>query len=347
MSAELLADLRATTRSALNSGSFDVVDELDLAGLLVDADRGGLGMGESEMILVATELGRALSPSSFLPNVVLAVTLLAHAETDAATKILAAVAEGRSRCAVAVAEVDAPWLPPQPAVAATQRSDGGWLLSGTVWGLSTPTAPDTVLVVAGADGEAALFAAATRDADVTHADELDPSRRLVRIALGDAAAQRLSDGDGTGAIAEAYRRGLLAVGAEQAGVARNCLEEAVAYAKSRSQFGSPIGSFQAIKHRCAEVLLDVELADAVIEQAIQTGAAADAELAFVVATRAALSAAESSIHIHGGIGFTWEHRAHRYLRRARVNATLLGPMTFHRDAVAASAGLTTAEGDAK
>jgi alkylation response protein AidB-like acyl-CoA dehydrogenase len=127
-------------------------------------------------------------------------------------------------------------------------------------------------------------------------------------------------------------------------VARACLETAVEYAKARNQFGSPIGSFQAIKHRCAEVLLDVEFADAVLELAVHSGTSVDAELAFIVATRAALSAAESSIQIHGGIGFTWEHSAHRYLRRARVNATLLGPSGVHRDAIAASAGLRTAEG---
>jgi alkylation response protein AidB-like acyl-CoA dehydrogenase len=117
------------------------------------------------------------------------------------------------------------------------------------------------------------------------------------------------------------------------------LDAAVDYAKTRTQFGAPIGSFQAIKHRFAEVLLDVELAEAVLDQAVQSGARVDAELAFIVATRGALSATETCIHTHGGIGFTWEHPAHRYLRRARVNATLMGPAAVHRDAVAASAGL--------
>jgi alkylation response protein AidB-like acyl-CoA dehydrogenase len=119
----------------------------------------------------------------------------------------------------------------------------------------------------------------------------------------------------------------------------------VDYAKTRTQFGAPIGSFQAIKHRCAEVLLDTELADATVQQAVDTGALADAELAFIVATRAAVSAAESCIHVHGGIGFTWEHSAHWYLRRARVNATLLGSPGLHRSAIAESAGLATSQGE--
>jgi alkylation response protein AidB-like acyl-CoA dehydrogenase len=95
------------------------------------------------------------------------------------------------------------------------------------------------------------------------------------------------------------------------------------------------------------VLLDVELADAVVDQAVHSGASVDAELAFTVATRAALAATESCIRIHGGIGFTWEHRAHHYLRRARVNATLMGPSAVHRDAIAASAGLETSVGGPK
>ena len=335
MSAELLEDLRATTRRALSAGGGDVVDELDLAGLLIESDRGGLGLGEREMALVSTELGRALSPSSFLPTAVLAATLLTHAESDTAADILTALVAGQIHCAVAIADAEA----------AASTAVGAWLLNGSIWGISTPSRPDTILTVADAEGGAALFAVAPDDVEVTPADELDPARGLIQVGLARAPARLLSESrTAATAIAEAYRRGLLAVAAEQLGVARAGLDEAVEYAKTRSQFGAPIGSFQAIKHRCAEMLLDVELADAVIDQAVQTGASVDAELAFVVATRAAISAAESCIHIHGGIGFTWEHRAHRYLRRARVNATLLGPATVHRDAIAASAGLSATEG---
>ena len=335
MSAELLEDLRATTRRALSAGGGDVVDELDLAGLLVESERGGLGLGEREMALVSTELGRALSASSFLPTAVLAATLLTHAEGDTAAELLTALVAGQIHFAVAIAGAEA----------AASTADDGWLLNGSVWGISTPSRPDTIMTVADAEGGAALFAVAVDDVEVTPADELDPARGLIRVGLAQAQARLLSESrTAATAIAEAYRRGLLAVAAEQLGVARAGLDEAVEYAKTRSQFGAPIGSFQAIKHRCAEVLLDVELADAVIDQAVQTGASVDAELSFVVATRAAISAAESCIHIHGGIGFTWEHRAHRYLRRARVNATLLGPATVHRDAIAASAGLSATEG---
>jgi alkylation response protein AidB-like acyl-CoA dehydrogenase len=276
---------------------------------------------------------------------VLAVTLLAQADTDAATALLAAVVADGTRCAVAVADGDASWKPPTPPVVATPAADGDWLLGGTVWGLSTPAQPDTVLTVAATDDGPAIFAVPADHVEVMHADELDAARGMIEVGLSQAPARLLFAGVAAAeAIGAAYRRGLLAIGAEQLGVARACLEAAVGYAKTRTQFGSPIGSFQAIKHRCSEVLLDVELAEAMLDQAVGCETHVDAELAFIVASRAALSAAESCIHIHGGIGFTWEHSAHRYLRRARVNATLLGPPAGHRDAVAASACRTPAEG---
>ncbi|QLL09831.1 acyl-CoA dehydrogenase family protein [Mycobacterium vicinigordonae] len=335
MSSELLADLRTTTRQALSAGTGDVVDELDLAGLLVDSGRGGLGLGDREMVLVGTELGRALSPSAFLSTAVLAVALLAPGDTAAADETLAGVVAGDIRCAVALFDSESCWAA-TPAVDATEADGGGWLLSGTMWGISTPSRPHVILIHDGA----ALFAVAAGDVQIEVEDQLDPSRGLIKLELSRTPGRLLAT-PAVEAIATAYRRGLLAVGAEQLGVARACLDMSVEHAKSRNQFGSPIGSFQAIKHRCAEVFLDVELAQAVLDHAVQTGVAADAELAFVVATRAALSSTDACIHIHGGIGFTWEHPAHRYLRRARVNATVMGASATHRDAIAASLGIDT------
>jgi alkylation response protein AidB-like acyl-CoA dehydrogenase len=212
--AELLEDLRTTTRGALSVGTGDVIDELDLDGLLVDSDRGGLGLGDREMVLVATELGRALSPSAFLPTAVLAATLLASADTEAAAELLATLAVGGSRCAVAVSDTKR-WASAEPTVAATPTPDDTWLLSGTAWAISTPSQPDTVLTIAAADDGAALFSVAADHVELTPADQLDPARGLVEVALSQALAWPLSGGDAAaGTIAEAYRRGLLAVGAE-------------------------------------------------------------------------------------------------------------------------------------
>lgn len=343
MSSDLLEDLRTTTRQALAAGGGDVVDTLDLAGLLLDGAAGGLGMGEREMVLVAEEIGRCTAPSAFLSTAVLACTLLANGDTDAVelSKTL-----GRNRYAVALAAPDGAWAPASPSVVATDTAAGGWLLSGIALGLTTPSAPDALVITAASTGEGvALFVADTDAATVIAADEFDPRRGLFEVTFDQTSARMVAAAPAAAvAIGAAYHRALLAVGAEQLGVARACLEMTVDYAKTRNQFGAPIGSFQSIKHRCAEVLLDTELADATVQQAVDTGTLTDAELAFIVATRAAVSAAKSAIHVHGGIGFTWEHSAHWYLRRARVNATLLGSPGLHRNAIAESAGLATSKG---
>lgn len=327
MSSDLHADLRATTREALSLGGEDVVDQLDLTAMLVDADQGGLALGESEIALVAEEIGRSVASSCFLPTVVLAPTLLGQS--------------GKPRCAVVVGGGDASWASVGSSVQAAPESAGGWRVRGAGWAVATPSVPNTVVLTAAAtDGGVALFEIETDHTAWAVADEFDPSRGLVEVTFDGAMARRVVEPDAAGERLElAYRRALLAVSAEQLGIARACLEMTVEYAKTRIQFDAPIGSFQAIKHRCAETLLDAELADAVLHEAVNTGASTDAELAFVVGTRAAVSAADACIHVHGGIGFTWEHAAHRYLRRARINAALLGPFGLHRNVIAESAGL--------
>ncbi len=342
MSSDLLEELRTTTRQALAADSSeDVVDQLDLAGLLVDGEFGGLGMGEREMVLVGEEIGRSTASSSFLPTVVLASTLLSYGDSDA-VELLKELP--LSRYAVALADADGSWLSGLPSVAATTSAKDGWLLSGRAWGLTNPVGSQRMLAAATTADGVALFLADVDRTVVTAADEFDPGRGLVEVEF-DGTPARLIGGAAADGLRATYRRALLAVGAEQLGVARKCVEKTVEYAKARTQFGAPIGSFQSIKHLCADVLLDAELADAVLQQAVESQELADSELAFVVATRAAVLAAESCIHVHGGIGFTWEHPAHWYLRRARVNATLLGPPGLHRSAIAASAGLAAIQED--
>ncbi|MCB0936633.1 MAG: acyl-CoA/acyl-ACP dehydrogenase [Mycobacterium sp.] len=335
MSDDMLDDLRATTRRALAADGADILDELGLAGLLVDYDRGGLGLGEREMTLVATELGRALSFSGFLATAVLGVTLLSDSDTAEAAGLLEELGSGQSRCAVASSS----WMPSAPTVIG-QLVDGHWAVSGSTLGLFTPSEPDTVLVAAATPAGTQLFSVAREYVSVTAADLLDPARGMAQLEFAAAAARLLAGPEQTEvATRRAYHRGLVAVAAEQLGIARMCLEMSVEYAKSRTQFGSPIGSFQAVKHRCAEVLLDVELGDAVLAEAVVGRSVVDDELAFIVATRAALAASDACIQIHGGIGFTWEHKAHWYFRRARVNATLMGPPSVHRAAIAGSLDL--------
>lgn len=340
MSTDLLEELRRTARHALTAGGGDVVDQLDLTGLLLGGEAGGLGMGEREMVLVGEEIGRQAASSAFLSNAVLAATLLAQADAGA-TAISKALAH--NRYAVTLAGLNDAKRGEPPAVVATADIEGEWLLDGASWCLAPPSSADTVLVVAATGSGPAVFVAEGQAAAVTTADELDPGRGLLAVTFEQVPARPVVKASAApGAIRAAYRRAVLAVAAEQLGLARACLEMSVEYAKTRTQFGAPIGSFQAIKHRCAEVLLDVEFADAAIQQAIGATAPEELELAFIVATRAAVSAARTCIHVHGGIGFTWEHRAHWYLRRARINATLFGSPSVHRDVIAESVGLAGA-----
>lgn len=340
MSDDVLEDLKVATRQALAAGNEDILDELGLAGLLVAPEHGGLGLSEREMALVAAELGRSLTASGFLPTAVVGVSLLSHSDTDEAAELLSALVHKRSRCAVAVTDASSAWSSTAPTVTAESAVDGGWTLTGSSVGLSTPSEPHTVLVAGAVPGGTALFSVAREHFSTTPADLLDPARGMARFDFEAAPARLFAGPDRAEAATRfAYHRGLVAVAAEQLGVARMCLDTSVDYAKNRTQFGSPIGAFQAIKHRCAEVLLDVELAGAVLGEAVRDGSPADAELAFIVATRAAVAASDACIQIHGGIGFTWEHRAHWYFRRARVNATLMGPPSVHRNAIAGSLGL--------
>ncbi|MCX2930612.1 acyl-CoA/acyl-ACP dehydrogenase [Mycobacterium sp. CVI_P3] len=337
MSSDLLEDLRKATRRAIESGTRDVVDELDLAAMLVDPNHGGLGMGDREIALVAGELGAAVSPSAFLPTAVLAPTLLAFVDNNASALL---VSLPDTRYAVALDGLNGARADHVESVSASRSADGGWRLSGTATGLTASAHADAVLVLANGQDGVALHRLEGAAGTLTPAEELDSGRGLVEIALDEAPSTMLAGPAMAVPAAEAaYRRALIALSAEQVGIARSCLHTTVEYAKTRTQFGAPIGSFQAVKHRCTDVLLDTELAESVVHQAIESEARPDAELAFVLGTRAAVLAAETCIHVHGGIGFTWEHSAHRYLRRARVNATLLGPPGLHRDAIAESAGI--------
>lgn len=331
MTSDLLEDLRATTRQALSAGGDDVVDQLDLAAMLLDAEHGGLALREREMVLVAEEIGRSAAASSFLSTVVLGATLLRE--------------HHQPPSAVVIAGADGSWESVPSSVRATADTDGRWRLQGAAWAVTTPSAPRALVTAATTDTGVALFELSSDDVALVAADEFDPGRGLVEVTFGGATARRIVEpAEAAERLATAHRRTLLAVAAEQLGVARACLQTTVDYARTRTQFGAPIGSFQAIKHRCADTLLGAELAAAVLHQAVASGTRTDAELAFVVANRAAVTAAEANIHVHGGIGFTWEHSAHRYLRRARTNATLLGAPGLHRNVIAESAGLSRIAG---
>ncbi|TDE55863.1 acyl-CoA dehydrogenase [Nonomuraea mesophila] len=279
--------------------------DLGIAGLLVPEEHGGAGCGPAEMAAVAGELGRALCPYPFLQSAVMAV---AAARAAGAAELLESLAGG------------------SPTATVVLPGDGDLRLDGDLLTGVVPYALAGEVVLVHVAGLLVQAAPTRREPYAT----MDESRPLQRLVFDQAPARRLGDG---GSWTRVRDLGIAALAAEQAGGARRCLEMAVEHAKTRRQFGRPIGSFQAIKHKLADLLLLVESATSAAQAAARDEVSA--AIAGSYCTEAYLAAAGENIQVHGGIGITWEHQAHRYLKRATSDAQLFGPPQAHRARLAA------------
>jgi alkylation response protein AidB-like acyl-CoA dehydrogenase len=211
--------------------------------------------------------------------------------------------------------------------------------------LAVPDAASAhILIVAGADGRHFLVQADDPGVSITAQRSLDPTRKLFTIGLDGAAAEELRASD-RAQVAHAYATIVTALAAENVGVAQRAMEMSVAYAKDRKQFGRPIGSYQAVSHRCAQMLLEVEGARSLCYWA---GWALDhdpavairaASMAKAYASDAGFRVAASALQVHGGIGFTWEHDLHFFLKRAKANGHAFGDARWHRERVAELSGI--------
>ncbi|MFI6361390.1 acyl-CoA dehydrogenase family protein [Nocardia sp. NPDC050630] len=325
-----------------------MAEQLGLHGLALPEEYGGSGGGPVELGIVLEEMGRALLPSPYFATVALGGQALATCGDDSAkARWLPAIADGSLTATLALAEESGSWRLADVTTVAT-RAEKAWTLSGTKMFVVDGDLADLLLVVAVDEAGLGLFAVDATAAGVTRTrlETLDPTRRLGRIDLNDAVAQRISPP----ADAEAYLQGIVdlaivALAAEQVGVAQACLDAAVEYAKIRVQFDRPIGSFQAIKHKCADMLLEVEAARSAAYHAATVAAAGSTELPMAAALAAAYCsvtgthAAKENIQIHGGIGYTWEHDAHLYLKRAKSSEQLFGGPASHRARLAELAGI--------
>jgi alkylation response protein AidB-like acyl-CoA dehydrogenase len=237
-----------------------------------------------------------------------------------------------------------------PRTTATPDGDG-WVLSGAKnWVLDGATAGLLVVSAMTAAGPS-LFRVAADAPGVTvqPVETVDPTRRIARVDLAGAPATLLgAEGDARAVLDDARDRAVVLLAAEQVGVAERCLETATEYAKTRVQFGRPIGSFQAVKHKLATVLLEVEAATSAMMYGLWVADRRPAELAEVACIagstcgEAALLAAGENIQVHGGMGVTWEHSAHLFLRRATVSRQLLGDPQSHLERLAGRIGLDAA-----
>jgi alkylation response protein AidB-like acyl-CoA dehydrogenase len=322
--------------------------QLGLQGLAIPEEFGGSGYGFAELGVVLEEMGRRLVCAPFFSSAVLAASALLHSGDDAAKKQwLPAIATGDVIATLALAEDTGRWDEDGVTTRAVAAGDG-WSLTGTKSFVIDGHVAGLLLVAARTDAGVSLFAVREDAPGVTRTPltTLDLTRRQARIELAATPATLVGDDGGAWPV---LRRvlDLAATGlaAEQIGGAQLVLEMATAYAKERVQFGRPIGSFQAIKHKCANMLMAVEIAKSGAYHAIWSAAELDdalpeaAAIAKVCCSEAYLQVAADNIQVHGGMGYTYEHPAHLYFRRAKSTALLFGDPAYWREAIATQIGV--------
>jgi alkylation response protein AidB-like acyl-CoA dehydrogenase len=322
--------------------------QLGLQGIAIPEEYGGAGFSFAEQAIVLEELGAALYGGPYLASAVLAANALLASGDEAAKKAyLPGIAAGELIATLAFTEEDGSWE-----IGATRLTaapaDGGWRLDGRKSFVLDGHTAGLILVAARTEAGLSLFAVQSDASGLgrTALPTLDQTRKLARLDFDGVPGMLVgADGAAEAVLSRTLDIAAIAQAAEQLGGAQRTLDMAVEYAKVRHQFGRPIGSFQAIKHRCADLLLEVES----LRSAVQYAAAAVAEDSTEVPVVAALVKAYASdvyfhvaaenIQIHGGIGFTWEHDAHLYFKRAKASELFLGDATLHRERLATRIGL--------
>jgi len=314
--------------------------EMGLAGLGIAEDLGGPGGGLAELAVVAEELGRSLLPVPFFSSTVLAGQILARCP-DTAGDVLARLSSGDELAAFAGTDADGCWRPERlPVEAAGQEAS--WRLRGTAEYVRDGASAAHLVVAASTPSGCDLFLVAGDGPGVQRRalQTLDPTRGQASVSFDGAPATMLTAaGDGARAVRAALDVALVVLAAEQVGGAAACLDMATEYAKIRHQFSRPVGSFQAIKHKLADMLLLVEMGRSAVDRALlaeqdPARLAEAAAVAKIWCSDAFTTVSTENVHIHGGIGFTWEHDAHLYFRRARADEELLGDATVYRERLA-------------
>ena len=326
-----------------------MADQMGLQGLAIDERYGGGGFTYRELVLVLEEMGRALLCAPYFSSVVLAAGALGHCGDEAACEeLLPAIASGESIATLAFEEDGAAPGADGIGIAAVPDGAGAWRLSGEKTYVLDGHVADVVLVVAQRSEGASLFRCAG-DAEGLQREvlpTLDLTRKQARLTFADTPVVSVgAPGDGGAVLARVLDLAAVALAAEQVGGAQHCLDMAVGYAGERMQFGRPIGSFQAIKHRCADMLLEIETARSAAYYGGWCAATGDDDLPVAAAMAKAhcsdayYRAAAETIQIHGGIGFTWEHPAHLYFKRAKSSQLMFGGPAHHREVLADLVGI--------
>lgn len=313
---------------------------MGLLGLTIPEEFGGAGAGFAELAVVSEQMGAALLCAPYLSTAVLTpYLLLALGDTAECAAVLPPIAAGELITTVAFAESGDARPPQRPATVATDDG-GGWALTGEKTFVLDAIAAARFYVVAQCRSGTGIFAVdrTAPGLSVSTLTTVDQTRKQGRLTLADTPARLIGTVDeGSSALESALDSSAIALVAEQAGGSIRAVEMATDYARTRFQFGRAIGSFQAVKHMCVDILLEAQSA---VSAARHVAAAFDAgepdrfpdlALAQAYCSEAYVTTAATAIQVHGGIGFTWEHPAHLYLRRARTDAQIFGDPAWHRE----------------
>lgn len=314
-------------------------NQLGLQGLIVPEEYGGAGMGSIELGIVLEELGSSLACLPFFSTVVLATSaLLGSGNQQMCQTWLPQIVSGDCIATLAVTEDRGVWN--LDAVTTSAVEFDGWKLTGRKTFVVDGHSADLILVAAKVDGRISLFAVQAGAAGLTTEAQstMDQTRKLATVDL-DATPAVLVAEEAAPLLARIYDVAIAALSAEQVGGAQRCLDMAVDHARTRFQFGRAIGSFQAIKHKCADLLILIEAARAASAFALwsadcdEEGLPLAASMAKATCSEAFFRAAADNIQIHGGIGFTWEHPAHLYFKRAKSSELWWGDPVEHRERI--------------
>ena len=334
----------AESEAGFEQSDWEEMAELGWPGLALPEEWGGQGLGIVDLAVLFGEMGYALAPSPLLSTNVAGLALAANGTGEQKERWLRPLAEGKLRGAPALFDAGTPAQPGEFAMEA--RADGDGLVLDGEKVLAMDAASADFFLVATADGRRHIVEREAAGVGVSAEKSIDLTRRLFSVRFD---GVRVDAGATLEGGQEEYLpvlwRACVALAAESTGVAQRTMEMAVEYAKDRQQFGRPIGAYQAVSHRCAQMLLETENSRSAVYGAAW---AADAEpgslptaasMAKAYASDAGWRVPDASIQVHGGIGFTWEHDLHFFLKRGEANAHTYGDGGAHRDQVAALTGL--------
>jgi len=322
--------------------------QLGLQGLVVPEELGGSGFTVRELAIVLEEMGRALLCAPFLATTLATVALMESGDDAAQKALLPGIAAGERIATIALAEDSGGWDEASITLPATEAG-GSWTLNGAKGYVLDGLIADTILVAARTPGGVSLFSVAGDAAGIERSalSTMDQTRKLARLTFSGTPAQLVGEeGRSWPTVERTLQLAAVALAAEQVGGAQRCLELSVDYAQNRIQFGRPIGSFQAVKHRCADMLVQVEMSRSAASYAALCAAERSEDLAIAApmaksyCSEAYFRVTADTIQVHGGIGFTWEHPAHLYFKRAKSSELLFGTPRQYRKQLAKALNIT-------